>query len=102
MPAIIKDEVVYGGGGTTNIELDTTLTIEGQAADAKAVGDTKISYTDVVDNLESTATDLPLSANQGRLLSEQLGGLTLYAMSEATFETVEEDTENGLYILYKE
>lgn len=63
---------------------------------------TKISNTDVVDNLESTSTKLPLSANQGRLLGKQLGGLTLYAMSETDFTTVEEDTESGLYILYKE
>lgn len=37
MPAIIKKKVVYGSG--SNIELDKTLTIEGKAADAKAVGD---------------------------------------------------------------
>lgn len=87
------------------IKTDSTLSIEGKAADAKAVSDalnTKISNTDVVDNLESTSTYLPLSANQGRLLGKQLGGLTLYAMSETDFTTVEEDTESGLYILYKE
>ena len=61
-----------------------------------------VTHDEIVDNLVSESTDLPLSANQGRILSEQLGGLTLYAMSETEFETTEEDTENGLYILYKE
>jgi hypothetical protein len=83
MPAIIKDEVVYGGG-SSNIELDTTLSIEGKAADAKAVGDTKISYTDVVNNLESTATDLPLSANQGRVLNEKFESIEVVKLTNYT------------------
>jgi hypothetical protein len=58
------------GGSEGSIELDPTLSIEGMAADAKAVGDTKISYTDVVDNLTSTSTNLPLSANQGKVLQD--------------------------------
>lgn len=33
-------------------------------------------------------------------LSQQLGGLTLYAMGESEFDPTTEDTENGLYILY--
>jgi hypothetical protein len=78
MPAIIKKNVVYGGCGGSNV----------------------LTSSDVVDNLTSTAIDLPLSANQGRLLAEQLGGLILYAMSESDFATIEEDTQNGLYILY--
>ena len=57
---------------TSKPKLDKTLSIEGQAADSKAVGDTKISHVDVVDNLESTATDLPLSANMGRELNDNM------------------------------
>lgn len=57
---------------TSKPKLDKTLSIEGQAADAKAVGDTKISHADVVDNLESTETKLPLSANMGRELQENM------------------------------
>ena len=68
----------------SQVELDTTLSVEGQAADAKAVGDTKISYTDVVDNLESTSTDLPLSANMGRELNNKLGEQVTYTLSGTT------------------
>ena len=60
--------VTDGNGGGGGGSIDPTLSIEGMAADAKAVGDTKISYTDVVDNLTSTSTNLPLSANQGKVL----------------------------------
>lgn len=73
-----------GGGDGGSIELDTTLSIEGMAADAKAVGDIKISYTDVVDNLVSTSTKLPLSANQGRLIKNSLGTQVTYSLSGTT------------------
>lgn len=35
----IPEIIVVGGSGGSNIEIDPTLTIQGQAADAKAVGD---------------------------------------------------------------
>lgn len=37
----------------------------------------KVSKTDIVDNLVSTATDLPLSANQGRVLNEDIDNLEI-------------------------
>ncbi len=55
-----------------------------------------------VDHFMSTDRNAPLSANKGRELYEMLGGLNLYVMSEKTFETTEEDTENGVYFLYEE
>ncbi len=64
--------------------VDTSLTKNGYAADAKATGDAlnaRVKVADVVDNLTSNASDKPLSAKQGaelkRLLDElatQLGG----------------------------
>ena len=39
MGMMIKNGVNYSGGGGGNIELDTTLSVEGKAADAKAAGD---------------------------------------------------------------
>ncbi len=43
-----------------------------------------LTSADVVDNLESTATDLPLSANQGRLLKNSLGTQVTYSLSGTT------------------
>lgn len=48
--------------------LDQTLSVSGSAADAKAVGDAlekKVSFTDIVDNLNTNDANLPLSAKQG-------------------------------------
>ena len=61
-----------------------------------------LTPSNVVDSFSSESSDLPLSANRWKILFEMLGGLTLYAMSETTFETIEEDTENGLYILFED
>ena len=61
------------------VTLDVTLTQQGVAADAKAVGDAlanKISSTDVVDSLTSTDTKKPLSANQGTVLNGLIDGLS--------------------------
>lgn len=82
MGKIINNGIVYGGG--SSVELDATLSIEGQAADAKAVGDTKISYTDIVDNLESESTKLALSANMGREIKNMLGDQVTYSLNGTT------------------
>lgn len=41
----------------------------------------KVSKTDIVDNLESTATNLPLSANQGRIVNENIGNMETALMT---------------------
>lgn len=43
-----------------------------------------LTQSDVVDNLTSTSTNLPLSANQGRLLKESLGTQVTYSLSGTT------------------
>lgn len=58
MGKLIKNGVVYGGGGTTGA----------------------LTSSDVVDNLESTETKLPLSANMGKVLSDTLKDV-LYVVS---------------------
>ena len=53
--------------------IDKTLTKKGMCAEAEATGEalaTKVSITDIVDDLLSVATDKTLSANQGRLLKK--------------------------------
>lgn len=72
--------VENGGNASLGYELDTTLTQSGMAADAKAVGekfddvvellDGKVSKSDIVDNLTSDSSTLPLSAKQGKVLAE--------------------------------
>lgn len=63
-------------GNITSIpRIDNTLTKKGQAADAEAVGielGKKINYTDVVNSLDSAATDKPLSANMGKVIDENI------------------------------
>lgn len=54
----------------------------------------------VVDNLLSTATDLPLSANQGRILAQRLGGYTLEVLPQADYDSLATKDANTLYFTY--
>ncbi len=60
--------------------LDKTLSVEGASAEAKAVGDElekKVSYADIVDNLNTSDPDKPLSANQGVEIKKTVENLRL-------------------------
>ena len=62
-------------GRIKGLGIDKTLTKKGMCAEAEATGKalaTKVSITDIVDDVLSVATDKPLSANQGRLLKKQI------------------------------
>ena len=62
-------------GKIKELEIDKTLSKKGKCAESKAVGEalaTKVSITDIVDDLTSVAEDKPLSANQGRVLKKQI------------------------------
>ena len=74
--------------------VDPTLSVEGSAAEAKAVGDAlekKVGFTDIVDNLNTNDADLPLSAKQGVALKNsitQLQVLTEEAIGETQANVV--------------
>lgn len=53
----------------SSVEFDDGMNVEEKIQD---IEDKKINITDIVDNTESTATDLPLSANMGMVLKEEL------------------------------
>ena len=129
MGKIINNGIVYGGG--SSVELDATLSIEGKAADAQAVGKvlgielTQAEYnalsesernngtywvtdgeggegdgsgiyietTDVIDNLTSTATNLPLSAKQGKVLNEKTLHIVSFDATTGTLVTKSWDYE---------
>ena len=55
--------------------LDQTLSVFGAAAEASAVGEAlaeKVSYSDMVDDLETEETSMPLAARQGVVLKNQI------------------------------
>ena len=68
--------------------LDQTLSVSGSAADAKAVGDAlekKVGFTDIVDNLNTNDSKLPLSAKQGVAIKNSFNELKV---------SVEESVQN--------
>lgn len=70
-----KWETILGGAGGDSVEVDTSLTQEGMAADAKAVGDMINSLTKIiaVDDGEGNIELKPFLTHEG-LLSEILEG----------------------------
>lgn len=54
--AAINEAARTGGGGGSTVELDTTLTQSGKAADAKAVGDALAGKQDTISDLEAIRT----------------------------------------------
>jgi hypothetical protein len=74
--------------------VDPSLSVEGAAADAKAVGDElekKVSYADIVDDLTTSNSDKPLSAKQGVALRNSVDNLRNEMNLE--FTNVESDLE---------
>ena len=94
---VVTENDIVDSDGTT-IELDTTLTQDGKAADAKAVGDAlgeKVNVADIVDNDYSVHKDKPLSANQGSQLSERITQLDYKSLDNVNcFDFASSPTEN--------
>lgn len=55
----------------------------------------------VIDNLESTDTENPLSANQGRVVNLRLGGFTFVKKTQAGYDDLTNKDPNTVYIVPK-
>ena len=53
----------------------------------------------VVDNLTSTSTDAPLSANQGKVLNDKFGGMQLVSLTQSAYDALTTKDPNTLYII---
>ena len=74
--------------------IDPSLSVEGASADAKAVGDAldkKVDYTDIVDNLTTSESKLPLSAKQGVEIKKSVDNLRL--STNESLSNMEQDIE---------
>lgn len=65
----------------SSVEFDDGMNAEEKMQE---IDTNKINTTDCVDNLESESTNLPLSANQGRVLKNMLGDQVTYSLSGTT------------------
>lgn len=63
-----------------------------------------LQYTDIVDNLSSTATNKPLSANQGRVLDGKIDECAknsdFITLTQAEYDALE--TKENIYYFIKE
>jgi hypothetical protein len=74
-----------GGGGGTSITLDTTLTVEGQAADAKAVGDALTGVNKKINVVFSENSDyIQVITSTGEVVNVHKVGLTSFNLLELT------------------
>lgn len=76
--------------------VDPTLSVEGSAAEAKAVGDAlekKVGFTDIVDNLNTNDADLPLSAKQGVALKNSI--TQLQVLTEESIGVVQDEARTA-------
>lgn len=75
----------------TKIELDTTLTKSGKAADAKAVGDNKVDYSDIVNNLSTavavTDTQTPVGCGTVKEINQKMLQIVSFDQSTGTLTT---------------
>lgn len=79
-------------------EVAYTPQLEYHPATKKYVDD-HVPTIDVVDNLNSTSTTKPLSANQGRVLNNKLNNLTFVTLTKSQYNALSTKDENTLYII---
>lgn len=58
MPAVQDTDITIPSGGSGSVAVDSTLTVSGQAADAKAVGDAISNLSEEIANIPSGAADI--------------------------------------------
>lgn len=73
-----KTTTITAGTGLTgggDLSANRTISISSATQTSLGLADSALQGSDVIDNLTSTDTDLPLSANQGKLLDEKIATL---------------------------
>lgn len=106
---------VSGNTSNNNWKFFQTLIVVGQArgANLPAFAHVTVDYNstqnkyvykylptnDIVDNLTSTETRQPLSANQGKVLNTRLGGLTFVSISQTDYDNLSTYDPNTLYVI---
>lgn len=59
-----------------------------------------LTESSILDNLTSTATDMPLSANQGRILNEKMAGLDTWDGTEAEWNALSPEEQSAISTAY--
>lgn len=87
------------GSGTSNVKVNIlamadnntvyTGSIYGSINECTLVWDTTLGRNDVVDNLTSTSTNLPLSAKQGKVLNDKVSKVKTYVGSDGKLHFVD-------------
>ena len=105
MGKIIKNDKVYSGtfDDATSVNYDNS--VSGLNANSVQEGIDELAdglkNTSVVDNLLSTSTTLPLSANQGRVLDEKIGTIndSLSELTKTNFNSYKAMAKDQAYTL---
>lgn len=81
----------------------TTITIvDAEGTKTATINDGEISISDIIDNLTSTATNKPLSANQGKVLKDLVDGKQNLILSGTTAPSSSLGENGDIYLQVEE
>ena len=95
--AIARAILVMQSG--VNQAIEAVETFDERLTNAEEATADAIGRSDVVDNLLSESADLPLSARQGRVLSENMGGLKMVAVTQEEYDAMSTKDDFTVYFI---